>query len=496
MSSKVGPSESAVTKESSKKSKKANKNKNIATVNGATFTVSPSLGKIFDGNTLTCNRKTGKPKDTGLSKVIWAAASANPRNIGPAGLAGFQQGELTAAAFNEQMRRSFGVRFTPAELQAVVDYFDTDKSGTVDGAEFLVSFFKLGFAEKEAQKAWRKKAVMKIENRANNHQAEKERKQQEWANAQVDWNFTEADRQSSIHKFAQAALAYMRNGTRVTGLAGLRGFQGSAMQPMEFRENVKQAFGVHLTKKELGALVQEVDLDKNGTIDGAEFLCYFFKLGRKTEQAIAEKNWYKWKRQALLDEIKENKRKEREAQKLGKQLSNWSQEDQDSAVMKIKTAAAMYTRRNLGPAQLGAFDGNAMPPELFARRIFSTFGVRLTQRELGALVCWFDKDADGTIDSTEFMARFFQMKSKSYLTNPMPTNFEVHGPDGGGGWTFGMPPHGKAGPLTAELFETKIQRVQSQVRKPRGQHSWGEKRGIPALPGSRKKPTRPRTTAK
>lgn len=169
--------------------------------------------------------------------------------------------------------------------------------------------------------------------------------------------------------------------------------------------------------------------------------------------------------------------------------------------------------------QLQAFDGNAMPPELFARRIFSTFGVRLvrphthsarpfsvmqalpcprppqTSRELGALVCWFDKDADGTIDSTEFMARFFQMKSKSYLTNPMPTNFEVHGPDGGGGWTFGMPPHGKAGPLTADLFETKIQRAQPTVRKKRGGHSWGEKRGIPALPGkSKSKSSRPQTT--
>ena len=223
----------------------------------------------------------------------------------------------------------------------------------MDGAEFLVSFFHLGFAEKEAQKAWRKKAVMKIENRASSHEAEKVRKQQEWADAQVDWNFTEADRKSGLDKFAQAALAYMRNGTRVTGLAGLRGFQGSAMHPMEFRENVKQAFGIQLTRKELGALIKEIDLDKSGTIDGAEFLCYFFKLGRKTEQAIAEKNWYKWKRQSLLNEIKENKRQEREAQKLGAQLSNWSQEDQNSAVMKIKTAAAMYTRRNLGPAQLG-----------------------------------------------------------------------------------------------------------------------------------------------
>lgn len=29
--------------------------------------------------------------------------------------------------------------------------FDDDNSGTIDGAEFLVHFFKMGFAEREAQ---------------------------------------------------------------------------------------------------------------------------------------------------------------------------------------------------------------------------------------------------------------------------------------------------------------------------------------------------------
>lgn len=76
----------------------------------------------------------------------------------------------------------------------------------------------------------------------------------------MDWSYSDEDRKSGRRKLQDAALSYMRNGTRVTGMAGLRGFQGSEMLPMEFREQLKQAFGVMLTKRELGAMVQEIDL--------------------------------------------------------------------------------------------------------------------------------------------------------------------------------------------------------------------------------------------
>ena len=53
--------------------------------------------------------------------------------------------------FSEQLKRAFGIRLTPAELDEAVEHFDADGGGTIDGAEFLVHFFQMGFAEKAAQ---------------------------------------------------------------------------------------------------------------------------------------------------------------------------------------------------------------------------------------------------------------------------------------------------------------------------------------------------------
>ena len=53
-----------------------------------------------------------------------------------------------------------------------------------------------------------------------------------------------------------------------------------------------------------------------------------------------------------------------------------------------------------------------MEPELFARIFHRTFGVRLTEREVGALVSYFDADGDGMVDSTEFVTMFFRMKMR------------------------------------------------------------------------------------
>lgn len=43
------------------------------------------------------------------------------------------------------------------------------------------------------------------------------------------------------------------------------------MGPTTFREQLRTIFGVRLTRAELGALVSEFNLDRNGMIDAKEF---------------------------------------------------------------------------------------------------------------------------------------------------------------------------------------------------------------------------------
>ena len=46
-------------------------------------------------------------------------------------------GTLTPSQYKKQLERSFGIYLTPAENKAMVEYFDTDRSGTVEGSEVL-----------------------------------------------------------------------------------------------------------------------------------------------------------------------------------------------------------------------------------------------------------------------------------------------------------------------------------------------------------------------
>lgn len=58
---------------------------------------------------------------------------------------------------------------------------------------------------------------------------------------------------------------------------------------------------------------------------------------------------------------------------------------------------------------LQAFQGSAMHPPLFRDMIFRTFGVTLTPGEAGAVIKYFDKDGDGTVDGTEFLLLFTKL---------------------------------------------------------------------------------------
>ena len=79
-----------------------------------------------------------------MGKVARAAAYHNPRTAGFAGLSGFQGGAMTPAQLREQLFIAFGIKLTHDEIHSLMSVFDADLSGKVDGAEFLVQFFKIG----------------------------------------------------------------------------------------------------------------------------------------------------------------------------------------------------------------------------------------------------------------------------------------------------------------------------------------------------------------
>lgn len=46
---------------------------------------------------------------------------------------------------SRRLYQVFGIKLSPAELGAVMEEFDKDGDGTVNCAEFLLTFFRVGF---------------------------------------------------------------------------------------------------------------------------------------------------------------------------------------------------------------------------------------------------------------------------------------------------------------------------------------------------------------
>ena len=408
-----------------------------------------------------------QPDSSVMSRIALASVRHNPRSAGPAGLRGFQCGEMQPGEFSEQLKRAFGIRLTPQELDEAVDHFDADGGGTIDGAEFLVHFFQMGFAEKAAQKRARDARGRALREEQLELARSKEQKAQSFLDAQVDWDFKPSDKRSALRKLTAASLAFAQGGLRVTGAGGLRGFQGASMPPAVLREQLKRTFSILLTKRELGALVGMVDSDGSGTIDGAEFLCFFLKIGREESNRLARLGKRGAVRRALLREVAAKEAAEDEEMRESAVMARFGPDDEASALRKVSTAAVNYNRNALGPAKLRGFqDSAAMKPDMFARalplfsplgdeaqapflrfarQLFTTFGVKLSRRELAALAHKWDGDGDGTIDSTEFMVQFFRFKSRSRVQpgQQRPSTRELYGACGGGGWTAAMPPLGR-----------------------------------------------------
>ena len=168
----------------------------------------------------------------------------------------------------------------------MMDHFDADGSGTVGTSEFLISFFKTGFEKRAAHinhlRELEKKAQLADIKRAERRQIEIEQK----AKTQIA-TFTEADQDAVFDMLIEAAV---KHDVRTIGPAGLKGFDGAVMEPTVFKEQLRRTFSIKVNPAQLGAFVKFFDLDGDNTVDCAEFLTQFFKLGLECKGILSRPN--------------------------------------------------------------------------------------------------------------------------------------------------------------------------------------------------------------
>jgi Ca2+-binding EF-hand superfamily protein len=349
---------------------------------------------------------TEEEKERAFRKLRNAARLYDKTTPGAPSMRGFDGAFLEPHVFKEQLRRVFNLKLTPAELGALMHAFDDDGDGTINCAEFSKNFLKLGFIEREIELKEMQEKQKLIEEKRKREELLKQEEQEKRNALQVTYDYTEDDFNLAIQKLTDAAWKYDKN---MPGTVGLDAFQGLAMEPHVFKEQLKRVFNIHLTPPELGALMSYFDKNRDGKISCSEFLIQFTKVGFE-ERSRRRQYWAAYENKKLMKKKKELIKKQLQAEQRNalKIEYNYHEEDFHAAITKLTNAATRYDRSTAGAVGLDAFEGEAMLPHVFKEQLKRVFNIHLTPPELGALMSYFDKNRDGTINCAEFLIQFFR----------------------------------------------------------------------------------------
>ena len=223
---------------------------------------------------------TEKDLSEALEKITNSSRAISKRQgTGPSPLRAFTDGPpMQPAVLRSNLARFFKVFLTPKQVGALVDHFDGDGDGTVDGGEFLKQCNSLwNKVDSEAIRHMMEHRKQHVEKREMYDRLHEEKITKELTSVKLA-KYTKSDAKSAMKKLRKAAVMY---DNRVN--ISLQGFQGAPMNPYEFRDLINRVLKVKLNVRELSSLVGHFDADGDGEVSGSEFLSAFFAL-RRDEQ--------------------------------------------------------------------------------------------------------------------------------------------------------------------------------------------------------------------
>lgn len=326
---------------------------------------------------------------------------------------GFDSQALTPTEFREQLRRNFLVKLSDDELGAIVVLFDKDGDREIDSSEFINEFFKLGKQEK-SKFFNHQKERNEIENkRKAKRREDHEQKFVEMNKTKFPEKWTKEEEESAIRKVAKVAFTYKPMNWLGGGLKGF--YSCGALDPAQFREQMKQNFEILLSPAEVSALMSIFDKDKNGEIDCAEFLYAFFRMGRNEKDRHTMRQIKLTKKKNDLEKARREEETKKFQTMAKAKLIPATDDDKKMALKKISKAASVHEGSVMNGVK--SFDSKDMTPEAFREQLKRQFFITLSPGELDAMIQLFDNNGDGEISSVEFLTTFFRIGSKEKRKN-------------------------------------------------------------------------------
>lgn len=369
--------------------------------------IKDDLAELDKRNAMKVSYKfTEEDKAVAQMKLREAAKLYNKNSAAAASMKAFESKDMLPHEFKSQLKRLFNLTLTAPQLGALMSIFDIDGDGSVSCQEFTKCFFNMGFAERQAEL----RLVMERQRREEKERKEYNQKKIEEMDrknaAKINRKYTEADHNSVMAKLADIAFKYDKN---LPGSPSLKAFEGESMLPHQFKEQLRAVLGLKCTPAEMGAIMDYFDANGDGEISCSEFMVSFIKTS-VTEKERRNNLWRKYQ----ADKEKQEKRKaeiieynlsQKNALKV---QSEFGQEDFTSAMSKLTTAAMLYDRSMPGCIQLTAFECDSMPPHVFKEQLKLVFGIKLTGKELGALMSYFDEYNEGVVNCQSFVVQFLK----------------------------------------------------------------------------------------
>lgn len=315
--------------------------------------------------------------------------------------------ELPKNLFRQILRSGMNCKLTEEELEAVMPLFDNN--GFVDGCEFILLFCRLRYEHSSKLLTERIQKEKRIRN-AQKQKQEKLKIELEQKNLiTLTDSYTAKDLESATKLMMKAAYKYDR---LMPGAVQLDAFECEFMQANVFREQLKLVFNVQLSIPELSAFIRNFnkDNDLGDKINCAAFLVQFFRWGFSERSRRLHEIWAEKKR---VEEEKEKKRlkeqQELERKNALKTSLDFTDEDKERAIVKLREAAKLYDKTTPGAMSMKAFEVKEMAPHVFKEQLRRIFNLQVTPPEMGALMAVFDVNGDGVITCEEFSKVFLNM---------------------------------------------------------------------------------------
>ena len=209
--------------------------------------------------------------NSAMEKIRVEASKYDRTHPSAPSLQGFQGSNLAPVDFKDQLRRAFNIQLAPRELGALVKYFDSSATGSVDAVEFLLHFSKINRLERSKMHRNHIELERNVMRREKDHDEKIIEKKRIEDRRKL--TFIKADEDLLLAKLRSAGQNFAVDSASM--IEPLQGFKGSALTPTAFKELFYRVFHVKLSYPELGVLLNVYDDSGIGTIDGGKFLSSF-----------------------------------------------------------------------------------------------------------------------------------------------------------------------------------------------------------------------------